>query len=53
VKLLLLVLAIVVFLVTAILAIAGSSWDTFSHLLALTDMGLAFFAASFLLLPNP
>jgi uncharacterized membrane protein len=52
-KLLLLVLAIVVFLVTAILAIAGSSWDTLAHLLALVSIGLAFFAASFLPIPGP
>ena len=53
VKLLFLVLAIVVFLVTAILAIAGSSWDTLAHLLALVSIGLAFFAASFLPIPGP
>ena len=52
-KLLFLVLAIVVFLVTAILAIAGSNWDTFTHLIALVCVGLTFFAASFLPLPNP
>jgi uncharacterized membrane protein len=52
-KLLLLLLAIIVFAITAILALAGSSWDTFTHLLALVSIGLAFFAASFLPLPNP
>jgi hypothetical protein len=51
-KLLFLILAIVLFIVVAILAIAGSSWDTFSHLLALVSVGLALFAASFLPLPS-
>lgn len=51
-KLLLLVLSIVVFLVTAILALAGSNWDTFTHLLALVCLGLAFLAASFLPIPQ-
>jgi hypothetical protein len=50
-KLLLLILSIIVFVVTAILAIAGSSWDTLEHLIALTCIGLAFFAASFLPIP--
>jgi uncharacterized membrane protein len=51
-KLLLLLLAIIVFAVTAILALAGSSWDTFTHLTALVCIGLALFAASFLPIPN-
>ena len=50
-KLLCLIFAIVLFIVTAILAIAGSSWDSFSHLFALVCVGLAFFAASFLPVP--
>jgi len=50
-KSLLLILSIVVFLVTAELAIAGSSWDTFQHLFALCNIGLALFAASFLPIP--
>ncbi len=50
-KLLLLVLSLVVFLVTAIIALTGGAWDTFSHLAALTCVGLFFFAASFLPIP--
>ena len=51
-KLLFLILSIIIFVVTAILAIAGSSWDTLEHLLALVSIGLAFLAASFLPLPS-
>jgi hypothetical protein len=50
-KLLFLILAIVVFAVTAIIALTGGTWDTFSHLFALVSIGLALFAASFLPLP--
>jgi hypothetical protein len=50
-KLLLLILSVIVFAVTAILALAGSSWDTFAHLFALGEIGLALFAASFLPIP--
>jgi hypothetical protein len=52
VKLLFLVLAIIVFVVTAIIALTGGTWDTFSHLFALVSIGLAFFAASFLPIPT-
>ena len=50
-KLLLLILSIIVLAVAAILALAGSSWDTFTHLFALLSIGLALFAASFLPIP--
>jgi uncharacterized membrane protein len=51
IKLLLLVLAIIVFVVTAILALTGGTWSTTVHLFALLGIGLALFAASFLPLP--
>jgi hypothetical protein len=51
IKLLLLVFAIVLFLVTAIIALTGGAWDTFSHLFAIACFGLAAFAASFLPIP--
>lgn len=47
-KLLFLVLAIIAFVVTAIIALTGGTWSTVSHLFAI---GLALFAASFLPLP--
>jgi hypothetical protein len=47
-KLGLLILSIVVVLVTAILALAGSSWDSFTHLFALLCLALALFFSSFL-----
>ena len=47
-KLLLLVLAIIFFVVTAIIALTGGTWDTLSHLFALVCIGLAALAASFL-----
>ena len=50
-KLLFLILAIIVCAVTAIIALTGGTWDTFSHLFALVSIGLALFAASFLPLP--
>ena len=50
-KLLLLVLAIIAFVVTAILALTGGTWSTTVHLFALLGIGLALFAASFLPLP--
>ena len=52
-KLLLLVVAIILFVVTAIIALTGGTWDTFAHLIALLGIGLAFFAASFLPIPGP
>jgi uncharacterized membrane protein len=51
-KLLFLILAIIVFAVTAIIALTGGTWDTFSHLFALVAIGLALFAASFLPVPT-
>ena len=51
-RFLFLVLAIIFFVVTAIIALTGGSWDSFSHLIALVCVGLAFFAASFLPLPG-
>ena len=50
-KLLFLVLAIIAFVVTAIIALTGGTWSTVSHLFALVAIGLALFAASFLPLP--
>jgi hypothetical protein len=50
-KLLLLILSIVVFIIFAIIAIAGGSWDTPPHLDCLLGIGLAFFAGSFLPIP--
>ena len=50
-KLLLLILSVVVFLVFAIVSIAGGSWDTPSHLDALLGVGLALLGGSFLPLP--
>lgn len=50
-KLLLLVIAIVFFVITAIIALTGGAWDTFSHLLALIAIGWACLAASFLPIP--
>lgn len=50
-KLLLLILAIVLFLLTAILALAGGTWETINHLLAVLAFGLTAFAASFLPIP--
>ena len=50
-KLLLLILSIIVFAIAAILALTGSSWDTFRHLFALAALGWALFAASFLPIP--
>ena len=47
-RLLFLVLAIILFVVTAIIALTGGSWSTFTHLIATTCIGLAFFAAAFL-----
>jgi hypothetical protein len=51
-KLVLLVLAIIVFAVSAIIALTGGTWSTVSHLFALVGIGLALFAASFLPIPN-
>ena len=51
IKLLLLILAIITFAIAAILALVGSSWDSFIHLFALLNIGLALFAASFLPIP--
>ena len=50
-KLLLLIASIVVFILVAILALTGSSWDTLTHLFALTCIGLAALASSFLPIP--
>ena len=50
-RLVFLILAIVVFLLSALLCAIGSSWDTFRHLFALLCLGLAFFAAYFLPIP--
>ena len=50
-KLLLLILALVVFLLAGLLCLIGSSWDTFRHLFALAALGWALFAASFLPIP--
>lgn len=50
-KLLLLILSIILLGVAAILALAGSSWDTFAHLFALLCIAVALFAASFLPIP--
>jgi hypothetical protein len=50
-KLLLLVLAIIFFVVGAIIALTGGTWDTFSHLFALASIGLAFLASYFLPIP--
>ena len=50
-KLVFLIGAIILFVITAIIALTGGTWDTFSHLLALVCIGLAAFAASFLPLP--
>jgi hypothetical protein len=50
-KLLLLIGSIIVFVLVALLCLLGSSWDTLTHLFALTCIGLAAFAASFLPVP--
>lgn len=50
-KLLLLVGAIVVFIIGAIIALTGGTWDSAAHLFALAFIGLAAFAASFLPIP--
>lgn len=50
-KLLLLILSIVVFVVTAILCLTGGAWETFLHVTALISVGFALFAASFLPIP--
>jgi len=52
-KLVLLILAIVVFLVMAIIALTKGTWDTAQHLFALAGLGLALFAGSFLPIPGP
>lgn len=51
-KILLLIVSVALLVVIAILALAGSSWDTFTHLFALLCIALAAFAASFLPLPS-
>ena len=50
-KLFLLVVAIVLFLLVGILALAGGAWATGAHLEALLAFGLASFAGSALPLP--
>ena len=50
-KLLLLIVSVVLFLLLAIIALSGGTWDTASHLFALAGFGLAAFAASFLPIP--
>jgi len=50
-KLFLLVLSIVAFLILAILAITGGTWDTAAHLTCILGVGLGLFAASFLPIP--
>jgi hypothetical protein len=51
-KLVLLVLAIIAFVVAAIVALAGGSWDTFSHVVAIIGIGLALFGGHHLPIPN-
>ena len=50
-KLLLLILAIVLFLLDAIFALTGGTWSTLDHLVAIMAFGLASFAGSFLPIP--
>lgn len=52
-RLLLLIIAIVIFLVMAFLGIIGSVWLTPVHLAILLGLGLAAFAAAFLPLGSP
>lgn len=47
-KIVLLVVAIVLFVILAFVAFAGGNWDTSGHLFGLLGIGLAWFAASFL-----
>ena len=47
-----LLLAIIMFVVTAIIALTGGTWSTFTHLIATTCIGLALFAAAFLPVPG-
>jgi hypothetical protein len=51
-KVLLLVLAIVGFVVAAIVALAGGSWDTFDHVVGIVAIALALFAGHHLPVSN-
>lgn len=51
-KLICYILAIVIFLVMAIIAIAGGGWDTPTHLTALLGLGLAFFTLGHIVPPT-
>lgn len=50
-KLILLVVSIVLFVIAVIVGLTGGTWSNAEHLFALTDAGLALFAASFLPIP--
>ena len=50
-KLLFLIVAIVIFILIALLVLTGGTWATIQHLFALLGIGLAFLAASFLPIP--